>query len=371
MQHTKFFSFVALLLLTLGTSLSLVAQDVKFRANLDASPMDAAHYPRRAAFKNYLEADDPDRTQFIKVLYCRPMKKDREIFGGLVPYGQDWRLGANEATEVTFFTPVEIGGTYVPSGSYTMFAQPYPSHWIIKLSTERFIAGAENRDITQDFVAVSVPTQQTAEVRESFTIGFQKVDEGQVNMVFAWDQTRVELPINLNATALAGDDASPMDLVQYPANSRIRNYVEAEEFEASAPQIRLVYSRPQMKGRKIFGEMLAYGDMWRLGANETTTVTFFQDVEIGGKKLRAGTYGLFAKVNNGSWDFIVHNNVQSWGTPNHDESDNVVTVTAKTEATPETLEALSATFVEKGDNMVELVFGWENTMARLPIKVMK
>jgi hypothetical protein len=219
---------------------------------------------------------------------------------------------------------------------------------MIKLSTERFIAGSDNRDVAQDIVAVAVPTTTVGTPRESFVIGFQKVDENNVNMVFEWDKTRASLPINLNPPSLAGDDVSPMDLVQFPAGSRMRNYVKKEELEANEPQVRVVYSRPQMKGRKVFGEMLEYGSMWRVGANETTLITFYEDVMVGGEEIKAGTYGLFATVNKDNWEFIVHKNVQSWGNNNHKEEDNIVTVTAKTEKTPSTLEALSMTFVDKG-----------------------
>ncbi len=347
----------------------LNAQEVEF-GGMDASPMDAAHYPRRAAFQNYLSDDDPDRTQMIKVLYCRPQKKERHIFGGLVPFGQDWRLGANEATEVSFYQPVSIGNTTIPSGTYTMFAQVYPDQWIIKVSTERFIAGTANRDVSQDVVAVAVPTTSVGEVSEFFTIGFQKVDDNNVNMVFEWDQTRAALPISLNPASMDGENASPMDLVQYPNRSRLRNFVEEDELEANEPQVRVVYSRPQMKGRTIFGDLLKYGEMWRVGANETTEITFFKDVEINGTQIDAGRYGLFAKVNEDNWEFMIHTNPQSWGPPNHDPSANVLVYTAKTEKTPETLEALSMTFVEAEDS-VHLVIGWENTMARIPIKVMK
>lgn len=368
-MRTNYLLLCCCLLLAACTTLS--AQEVKF-GDLDASTMDAAHYPENSAYLNYLDANDPERQRKIKVFYGRPKKKGREVFGGLEPWGKDWRLGANEATEVTFYQPVEIGGTYVPAGTYTMFAQLYPQQWIIKISSERFIGGAENRDISKDLVAVPIPTETVSTSREIFTIGFQKIDENNVHMVFAWDRTRAALPINLNPAVLANDmdDASPMDLVQHPNMSRLRNYVKAEELAANEPQVRVVYSRPKAKGRKVFGEMLPYGKMWRLGANETTEITFFKDVVIGGKEIRAGRYGLFAKVNEGSWDFIIHRNVQSWGDANHDEKDNVVTVTAKTEKTPEMVEALSMTFVEKGD-VLELVVGWENTMARLPIKVKK
>lgn len=359
------YTFLLLGLLCMG-SFDIQAQALEF-PGLDASPMDAAHYPASAAFRNYLDADDPNRDLKIKVLYCRPNKKGRAIFGELVPFGQDWRLGANEATEVTFYQPVEIGGQTIPAGTYTLFAQIYPDYWIVKVSTERFIGGTANRDLTQDIAAAVVPTSTVPKVREAFTIGFQKVDEGNVNMVFEWDQTRAVLPISLNPVNLAGSDASPMDLVQYPNSSRLRNLQAPEDLDKAVAKVRVVYSRPQMKGRKVFGELLKYGSLWRVGANETTEVTFFQDVTIGGKVIKAGKYGLFAKVNEGSWDFILHTNLPSWGEPNHDEKTNVVTVTAKTEKTPKTVEILSILLVEKSANQVDLVVGWENTMARLPI----
>ena len=113
-------------------AMDMQAQELKF-PDLDKSPMDAAHYPRRSAFQNYLGEDDPDRRQKIKVLYCRPYKKGRDVFGGLEPWGKDWRLGANEATEVTFYQNVAIGGKTIEAGTYTMFAQIYPSHWILKV----------------------------------------------------------------------------------------------------------------------------------------------------------------------------------------------------------------------------------------------
>lgn len=357
-------------LFLLGSPTVLEAQAVEFGA-LDKSPMDAAHYPRQAAFANYLDAEDPNRSQKIKVLYSRPSKRDRDIFGALEPFGSDWRLGANEATEVTFFQPVEIGTTRVPAGVYTMFANVESGFWTFKISKERFIGGSQNRDITKDIVSITVPTTQVASVRESFSIGFQEVDAHTVHMLFEWDRTRAALPINLSPPTFAGDDASPMDLIQHPNMSRLRNFVEEEDLAANEPQIRVVYSRPQMKGRKIFGDLLKYGDMWRVGANETTLITFFQDVAINGKDVKAGTYGLFAEINEGEWEFIIHKNTQSWGNANHDAKDNVVSMKAKTEKTPSTLEALSMAFVDKGAGNIELVVGWEDTMARLPIMVKK
>ena len=357
------------LLLVLGLA-DLNAQAVEF-GGMDASPLDAAHYPRRSAFQNYLPEDAPDRTRQIRVYYSRPKKKDRQIFGGLVPYGQLWRLGANEATEVTFYQPVEIGGTYVPAGSYTLFAMPYPNEWIIKLSKERFVGGTANLDPSQELAVATVPVSYRAEPLESFTIGYRTIDDNNVEMVFAWDNVEAALPISMTPAFLAGDDASPMDLVAYPPMSRLRNLVDADQKAANEPQIRVVYSRPQAKGRELFGELIPYGKLWRLGANETNEVTFFQDVMIGDTKVEAGTYGLFANVEQGSWEFVLHSSPQSWGEANFDPETIVATYEAKTEKTPKTLEALSMALVDAGDNTVHLAVGWGDTMARMPIKVMK
>ena len=348
----------------------VMAQDIEF-PELDKSPMDAAHYPRSSAFANYLDADDPDRNPKIKVLYSRPYKKGRKVFGELQKFGEEWRVGANEGTELIFYQNVEIGGVTINRGIYGIFAELHEDHWIVKISSQRHTAGTANRDKSKDVAHVKVMTSQTKDVREQFTIGFQKVDEGNVNMIMEWDQTRAVLPINLNPADMAGEDASPMDLAQYPARSRFQNFLKPEEVEANQPQIRVVYSRPQMKGRTIFGDLLEYGKMWRVGANQTTTISFFNDVEINGTKVNAGTYGLFANVNENDWEFIIHKNVQSWGNANHDEKDNVMTLKAATAKTPKTLEALSVTFEEKSDSQVDIIIGWENTMARIPVTLMK
>jgi len=210
-------------------------------------------------------------------------------------------------------------------------------------------------------------TSATSSTREQFTIGFQKVDEGNVNMVMEWDDTRATLPINLNPPNMAGEDVSPMDMVSYPNRSRFQNFLKPEEVEANKPKIRVVYSRPQMKERKIFGELVKYGEMWRVGANQTTTITFYEDVMIGDGELAAGTYGLFAKVHEDAMEFIIHSNTNSWGHANHDEEKNLIVLKVNTESVADPIEALTIMFDEKSASQVDMIVGWENTMARLPV----
>lgn len=350
-----------LICLTLLCGFALNAQELEF-PGMDASPMDAAHYPGRAAFPNYL--DDAPPLQ-VKVLYCRPQKKDRVIFGGLVPYGELWRLGANEATEVSFFQPVEIGGKAINAGTYTMFAEVHPNNWVIVISTQRFVAGTSNLDASQRVASVSIPVTNLKDSREAFTIGFQRINDEKCNMIFEWDRTRATLPISFNPANLSNLDASPMDLAQYPSNSRFTNFVE----DAEKAKVRVVYSRPQKKGRTIFGELVKYGEPWRLGANETTEITFFEDVKIGGSEVKAGRYGILANVEKDNWEFVIHSNIPSWGAHNHDEKKNVAKVSVPVTANSTEVEALSVVFDKKDDKNVDMVVAWDKTLVRMPIEL--
>ncbi len=348
--------------------LTLNAQDIEFPA-MDPSPLDAAHYPPEAAYRNYLEGEAQNTPELIKVLYSRPQKKGREIFGGLVPYGQLWRLGANEGTEITFYEPVEINHTYVEKGTYTLNAEIFPDKWIFKLSTERFIAGSDNLDASKVVLAAAVPTIDLQNSREAFTTGFQKVDDNNCHLVIEWDRTRVMLPINLSPANLPPLDVSPMDMAQYPSMSRFLNFLETEEErKANQPKVRVVYSRPQKKGRDIFGELIKFGSLWRLGANESTEITFFEDVMIGDKEVKAGTYGLMATVNKNEWEFVIHSDIPSWGEFGYDSSKEVATFKAPVKKVNDTVEALSMTFEKQDNQTVHLVVAWDQTTARLPIE---
>lgn len=351
-----FFAF-----LMLG-GLNLNAQELP---GMDASPMDIAHYPGSSAFNNYMAEDEKLDPQ-IKVLYCRPNMKERVVFGGLVPYGKLWRLGANEATEVTFMQPVEIGGKSVNAGTYTMNATIHPDHWMIHISSELGVAGTANLDPDKIVASAMAKVKNQASAREAFTIGFKKVNSDKVYMVFDWERTRAFLPIGFNPPSLARSDASPLDLAQYPSGSRFRNFAETPEAKEDA-KMRVVYSRPQMKGRTIFGDLVKYGEPWRLGANETTTITFFEDVMVGGQEVKKGTYGLFANVDKDEWEFVIHKSVASWGTANHDDEMNVASAKAAVSAHSESVEAFTITFDKKDDKTVHLVAVWDKTMARLPI----
>lgn len=94
-------------------------------------------------------------------------------------------------------------------------------------------------------------------------------------------------------------------------------------------QVELEYSRPSVKGRVVFGDLVAYDKIWRLGANGCTKITTSNELKFGDQKLAAGTYALFAIPGKEEWKLVVNTDTEQWGAGNYDEEKNVLTVTAK------------------------------------------
>jgi hypothetical protein len=130
--------------------------------------------------------------------------------------------------------------------------------------------------------------------------------------------------------------------------------------------ITLEYSRPSMKGRKIFGGLQDYGKVWRTGANKNTTLTFSTDFMVGGETLKAGTYALFTIPGEKTWDVILYSDASNWGTPGKWDDTKVaakITVTPKIMAMP--VETFTITFDNLTNNSAVVGILWENTYAGL------
>ena len=131
-----------------------------------------------------------------RVIYSRPQKNGRLIFGDLVEYGKVWRLGANEATEIEFFRSVKIGDKKVEKGRYTLYAIPTEDTWTIILNKDNDTWGAFKYDEQKDVLRTSVPVQKLNEGVEALAMTFEKSDSG-CNLIIAWDNIKASLPINL------------------------------------------------------------------------------------------------------------------------------------------------------------------------------
>ncbi len=345
---------------------SISAQEESKWPDLDASTMDAEYYPEEVAWRNYLGDDKRNLTPKLKVVYSRPTIKGRKVFGDLVPFGEEWRLGANEATLISFYQAVAIGETAINQGTYSVFVTPNEDSWTFHISSETNIWGNANRDESKTVTSVTVDTKKVAEKREALTMTFQEIDDLTANLVVEWENTQAALPIAFNPILMDDINASPMDVAHYPAKSAYVNYLKGDEKNIT-PKIQVTYSRPQKNGRNIFGELLQPGSVWRIGANEATEVAFFQDVKVGGSELRRGRYAMFAKLNEGSWDIIFSKDYPIWGAANRDESKDVATVNIPLTTETEVVEALSIIFEDKGENATDMIIAWDTTRAALPI----
>ena len=138
----------------------------------------------------------------LSVNYSSPFKKNRIIFGELVPYDKIWRTGANEPTTFTTTTDINIIDKKLPAGTYSLWTKPKKESWQVIFNKEvpgwgvsMFSGGAKtSRDPEQDALQVELATESLSTTQESFTIDFE--ENNQLYLIFSWDQTKVKVPIN-------------------------------------------------------------------------------------------------------------------------------------------------------------------------------
>ncbi|MDN6280893.1 MAG: DUF2911 domain-containing protein, partial [Psychroflexus sp.] len=160
-------------------SISTSAQDF---SDLDKSPMDA------------VIARNEDNSSLVRIIYSSPQKRGREIFGGLVPFGELWRTGANEATEITFFEDINFNGKHVLAGTYSLFTIPGKEKWTVIINKITNAWGTFDYEKSKDVVRIETPANQTAATVEKFSITFRSTNNG-TNLLMGWDDTFIEVPI--------------------------------------------------------------------------------------------------------------------------------------------------------------------------------
>jgi len=181
------------------SSLLIVAGSLLLAANLTAQPAPpAAEFPAASpacTLKQRVGLTD------IEVVYSRPGIKNREIFGGLVPYGQVWRTGANAATKITFSTPVKLNDHAVAAGTYALFTIPDQDAWTIIINKDASQWGAYKYDEKNDVVRFKVPAAQLSEQIETFMIEFDHVRDDSAVMYLLWDQVAVQIKIEVDVAS--------------------------------------------------------------------------------------------------------------------------------------------------------------------------
>lgn len=178
--------------LSLLFSTCLLAQQKP--TDLDKSPMDMSYWPANyPILKMSGKAKD---VPVARVIYGRPLKSGRDIFGGIIKYNELWRLGANEASEIEFFKNVKIDGKAVPKGRYTLYCIPTEKKWTLILNKDNFCWGNFSYDAKKDLLRTDVDINRNNETTEAFTIYFDEIKAG-AQMVILWDDMKVGLPITV------------------------------------------------------------------------------------------------------------------------------------------------------------------------------
>jgi hypothetical protein len=155
--------------------------------------------------------------------------------------------------------------------------------------------------------------------------------------------------LNLNAQKFPGLDKSPMDLAAFPSKGD--------------KVVKIYYSRPQLKGRSL-SELTPNGKVWRTGANEATEITFFKDVNFGGKSVKAGTYVLATIPGEKEWTIIINSDTDTWGAYSYEQAKDVARITAPVTMANESLEAFSIAFDDGGT----MHLGWDKVRVAVPVK---
>lgn len=156
--------------------------------SVDVSPMDIAWLP-----VDYPKLSVKRKVPVARVIYSRPHKQGRKIFGNLVKYGERWRLGANEATEIEFFIPVKIQDKTVPKGRYILYCIPETDRWTIVFNSNLNSWGL-NLEPEKDLYRFTIPAQAKNQMVEYFSMIFQPTSTG-ADLIMAWDNVEARLPL--------------------------------------------------------------------------------------------------------------------------------------------------------------------------------
>jgi len=167
---------------------SILPKDPNPYIPVDISPMDMSYlpadYPKMAVHRP---------TPVARVIYSRPHKQGRRIFGSLLKFGEPWRLGANEATEIEFFIPVTIQKKTIPKGRYILYCIPYRDHWTMVFNSNLNSWGL-TLDPKKDLYRFDIPITKKPQAVEYFSMIFQATEPGS-DLVMAWDSVEARLPI--------------------------------------------------------------------------------------------------------------------------------------------------------------------------------
>lgn len=166
----------------------------------------------------------------VKLSYARPSAKGRKVFGGLVPFGEVWRTGANASTKLTFTEDVKIEGNALKAGTYALYSIPGDKEWTIIIhnnTRHRAITGGVYKQ-EEDAFRFKVKPAKTSNFVETFTIGFTDLTTSSCKVAISWENTEVKFRIDFDVDARVNEQIAAM--IAAPAGMAHMNYFLAAEY---------------------------------------------------------------------------------------------------------------------------------------------
>jgi len=162
-------------------------------------------------------------------------------------------------------------------------------------------------------------------------------------------------------------DKSPMDMAYYPDNFAHDRKFAPQLIGDTPALVRITYSRPAKKGREVFGKLIPFDKVWRVGANEAAEIKFYKDATIQGKAVKAGTYSLFIIPDATEWTLILNTDLDYWGAYSYNISNDVLRVNSPVKQSDVTIENFSIQMTKANDKEAILKFAWDTTLVEVPI----
>jgi hypothetical protein len=178
------------LMITVAFTTMVVSAQQK-PTELDKSPLDVSYYPSNYPILKM--RGQVNGEPLARLLYSRPQKKGRTIFGGEVKYDEIWRLGANESTEIELFKSANIGGKKISKGRYSLYCIPTENKWTLIFNKDNYSWGSFVYKEEKDVARIEVPVQKNTEITEALTMYFE--NNGTSNLTILWDDLKVIVPI--------------------------------------------------------------------------------------------------------------------------------------------------------------------------------
>lgn len=289
----------------------------------------------------------------VTLNYCRPAVNDREIWGGLVPYDEIWRTGANEATTLEFSTDVKVNGSEVKAGKYALFTIPGKEEWTVILNSDAAQWGTYNYKQESDVLRFKVKPQQVDKHFERLLFAFLNNTKNTSTVLMAWENLKLTFQIESHTSDVS--------------DKKVRVSPDSRTFQkVGVTGVTVSYGSPAVNDREIWGGLVPYGKLWRTGANSATTVEFSTDVKLNGHNVAAGKYALFTIPQKDKWTVVLNKTHDQWGAYNYKEEDDVLRFEAVPEKNPRH-ERLVFVFQKLNAGSATLYMEWEDL--KLPITI--